>query len=176
MIDQRPKKRRRYSTRPESASHELYVTWCGIKQRCLNPDSESYVNYGGRGVQMCEKWMNDFWAFVQDVGPKQAGKSLDRIDNNGHYEPGNIRWATPTEQILNRRPGKLKLIQFGGKTQTASAWERELGFPSCTVSSRLAYGWTVEEALSTPVRRRGQKNLHRHGWRSSPAGLAEGNV
>lgn len=87
------------------AKHHLYATWQGIKQRCFNTTHHTYLNYGARGITMAPQWKDDFEQFVKDVGEKPSPKhSLDRIDNDGNYEPGNVRWATATEQAANRRP------------------------------------------------------------------------
>ncbi len=83
--------------------HELYRTWVGMWQRCTNPNSEDFPNWGGRGIEVCKKW-KDFAAFVKDVGPRpDASYSLDRINSDGNYKPGNVRWATASEQRLNQR-------------------------------------------------------------------------
>ena len=85
-----------------------YVAWVSMKQRCLNPNATNYKHYGGRGVTVCQEWVDNFEAFLLHVGRAPVGKriSLDRIDNNGNYEPGNVRWATPREQVMNRRNTK----------------------------------------------------------------------
>jgi len=82
-----------------------YVCWRAIKARCGNPKSEDYELYGARGIRICDEWRNDFGAFLAHVGRRPSSKhSIDRIDNNGNYEPGNVRWATPKEQRDNQRP------------------------------------------------------------------------
>lgn len=92
--------------------HELYHVYMDMVGRCHRPTHPRYSDYGGRGIQVCVEWRDNFWTFVRDVGERPQGKtpsgraiySLDRIDNDGDYEPGNVRWATPQEQSLNMRP------------------------------------------------------------------------
>lgn len=94
------------------ASHELYDIYNDMVARCRRPTHLRYAAYGGRGITVCDRWANDFWAFVEDMGPRPPGRtagdrplySLDRIDNDAGYEPANCRWATWLEQRHNRRP------------------------------------------------------------------------
>ncbi len=81
-----------------------YIAWQHAKDRCHNPDNADYANYGGRGISMCEEWFNSFEAFYAHVGPKPKNTSLNRIDNDSGYNPGNVEWATRTSQANNRRP------------------------------------------------------------------------
>jgi hypothetical protein len=99
--------------RPKRGPHGLthtpiYKVWANMKQRCTNPKNKNYADYGGRGIQVCERWMSSFKAFYEDFGKDWLpGLTIERIDNDGSYEPGNVRWATMREQRQNMRPDKL---------------------------------------------------------------------
>ncbi len=89
--------------RGKKAKHPLYSVWRCMKRRCDDSKHHSYKYYGGRGIKVCDKWLNSFSAFIFDMGRKPTDNhQLDRIDNNGNYEPGNCRWATPSENSYNR--------------------------------------------------------------------------
>lgn len=140
-----PRKRERHGRKKTTE----YTIWISMRQRCLNPRNKAYPLYGGRGIAICARW-NNFSNFLQDMGPRPApGQSLDRIDNDGNYEPGNCRWATSVEQGANTR--KARLVTLDGKTQTIRAWEREKGLLSGTVRSREKRGWSLADAISTPA-------------------------
>lgn len=85
-------------------SHPLYGIYAEIKNRTTNPRHQRWASYGGRGISLCARWTNDFWAFATDMGPRPTGHSIDRIDNDGPYDPGNCRWADDTTQRRNQRP------------------------------------------------------------------------
>lgn len=98
---------------------DLYGVWCNIIQRCENSNNPAYENYGGRGISICKKWRNDFGAFAADMGSRPSKKhSIDRIDNNGNYEPANCRWATQRQQMLNTR--RVVMIEYKGKIMPLS--------------------------------------------------------
>lgn len=130
---------------------EEFNTWVQMKQRCNNPRNRAYGNYGGRGIRVCERWQHSFDAFLEDMGPRPSSKhSIDRIDNDGNYEPGNCRWATRTEQTRNRR-GTVTLT-FCGESRSMAEWSQVVGIPYSALQFRISHGWTAERALTIPVR------------------------
>ncbi len=127
-----------------------YRIWHGMKQRCLNPNYPAYPDYGGRGVTVCEPWRTSFESFLADMGPRPSPRhSIERIDNDKGYEPGNCRWATPLDQSRNRRSNRV--LTFRGQTKPVSAWASELGIKAAAIINRLDRGWSAEKALSTPT-------------------------
>lgn len=104
VVDANRERLMTHGTSRGDTKHDLYDTWSGIRKRCLTTTSQAYPRYGGRGITVCPEW-DDFLTFVADVGPRPSAlHSLDRIDNDGNYEPGNVRWATAKEQADNRGP------------------------------------------------------------------------
>lgn len=131
-----------------------YGSWRSMKRRCHDPKHKSYPRYGARGVAVCDRWRESFESFLADMGPRPNGKTLDRFPNpNGHYEPGNCRWATPAEQARNRRDNVL--VTIGERTQCLADWAKEYGIDRYRVSCRIHQrGWTAHRAITTPVTRR----------------------
>ena len=124
-----------------------YVTWCAVISRCCTATASKYRNYGGRGITVCQRWRESFEAFIQDMGECPSPKhSIDRINNDGHYEPGNCRWATMKEQARNRSSNVRFTIS--GHTRTLAEWAEVAGIKYGTLHSRLKRGWTIERALS----------------------------
>lgn len=124
-----------------------YASWVDMKTRCTNPAATGYQYYGGRGIAVCQRWLDSFDAFLEDMGECPAGLTIDRIDSNKNYEPGNCQWATMTQQARNRRSSRM--ISHDGRTQCLAAWSEETGIPKSTISNRLRLGWSASEALST---------------------------
>ena len=124
-----------------------YAIWCAMKARCRNPKSPAYPRYGGRGIQVCDRWMESFEAFVKDMGWRPNPQYLlDRIDNDGNYEPGNVRWATLKQSNRNRR--NAHLLTHNGQTRTVAGWAEVLGVSRQLIISRLNKGWSVERTLT----------------------------
>lgn len=124
-----------------------YWTFLAAKYRCTKPSDPRYKDYGGRGIQFN---YTSFDNFFNDVGPKPGkGYSLDRIDNNSHYESGNCRWATHREQAINRSDNKR--VTLNGETKTLVEWCEELNLPYGNVQYRLQAGWSVEDAFFKPI-------------------------
>lgn len=128
-----------------------YRSWFSAKMRCTNPSNNRWADYGGRGVRMCDEWLNDFPAFVAHIGPRPSLQhTLDRIDVNGHYEPGNVRWATRKQQANNCRSNVR--LTFRGETKPLQEWADLLGMRATMIALRISrYGWSVERALTQPT-------------------------
>lgn len=130
-----------------------YRIWMGLKQRCTNRKQRCWPKYGGRGIKVCQRWLDSFENFLADVGPRPSNKhSIDRYPNNdGDYEPGNVRWATQKQQCRNTR--RNRMLTFRGETLCMAEWAERLGVSQDVIECRInRNGWTVDEALSTPVK------------------------
>lgn len=138
----------------------LYRIWMGIKNRCYRKSNKYYQNYGGRGIRICDEWLDSFehfrdWAFNNGYSDELT---LDRIDNDGIYCPNNCRWVDRYEQMNNMRNNHN--ISFNGKTLTIAEWSREIGIPSQVLMNRINnYGWSEEEALTIPILKKGMTKL-----------------
>jgi hypothetical protein len=138
-----------------------YKVWQQMKKRCLDKKDKSFSNYGGRGISVCEKWINSFECFISDIGGRPNGMSLDRIDVNGNYEPSNCRWASMKTQARNKTNNQI--ITFNGVSACLSEWEEITGIKHGTIRRRIKNGWSIEDALSVNVDRKAhQKKLIEH--------------
>lgn len=126
----------------------IYGVWSAMIRRCEVKADSGYHKYGGRGITVCERW-HDIINFIADTGEQPAGKSLDRINNDGPYCPENCRWVTPMEQGSNTRQN-LRMTHRG-ETRHLSEWARHIGISLSGLRNRLRLGWTLDAALSTPV-------------------------
>jgi len=127
-----------------------YSIWIGIKSRCNNPKSASYKWYGGRGISICKRWDNSFTNFFKDMGKAPSSKHIiDRINNDGNYEPSNCRWTIWYFQNRNHR--RNVFFEFNGKKMCQEDWAKEIGIHPRTLCDRIQRGWSVEDALTKPV-------------------------
>ena len=129
----------------DKAQKLTYDLWSSMKHRCLSSANPRYSDYGGRGITVCDRWLN-FEVFLEDMGAQPSKEySLDRIDNSGSYEPSNCRWATRAEQARNRRSNVN--ITHDGVTQCLTDWARSAGIKPSTLKYRLRNGWPMQIAL-----------------------------
>lgn len=125
-----------------------YSRWNSMKARCSNPTNARYKDWGGRGITVCDRW-DRFEDFLEDMGPAPDGMSIERIDNNGNYEPGNCKWATRNEQARNTR--RTRLITIDGITACAKDHSDRLGINYDTLKWRLRHGWSADDAVNKPI-------------------------
>lgn len=125
--------------------HPTYQSWRAMKRRCSDPSHRDYAIYGGRGIQVCERWQK-FENFFADMGIRPDGRTLDRIDANKGYEPGNCRWATPSQQQNNMRSNRI--LTLHGRSHTVSEWSRILKMTKATIAYRLSADWPTEAVLT----------------------------
>lgn len=131
------------------AGSRTHHSWKAMLTRCRNHNFPGFYKHGGRGIEVCDRWLK-FENFLSDMGERPEGMTLDRIDNNGDYEPGNCRWATPEEQNLNTRQNHR--LSFGGESLTISEWSKRFGFKRGVLESRIRRGWSVDRALTESIR------------------------
>lgn len=128
-----------------------YRAWQTMRHRCTSPSNPAYPRYGGRGITICDRWLNSPQNFLADMGPRPSPKhEIDRIDNDKGYSPENCRWVTRVVNDRNRRSNHW--LEYRGERKVLQEWCDLLGVPRDTVTWRLRQGWPVSEALETPVR------------------------
>ena len=130
---------------PFKTKHPLYGIWMGMRNRCRTPTAKAWPAYGGRGISICERW-NSFQNFADDMGERPDGMSLERIDNDGNYEPGNCRWATKKDQLRNQRWTRFVVIE--GVRYKASDLADLSGHKADTIVVRADKGMSYEEVMS----------------------------
>lgn len=129
-----------------------YGIWSAMKRRCYNKNCRDYKDYGGRGISVCQEWIDSFEAFYRDMGPRPSARhSIDRIDPEGDYAKQNCRWASPILQASNKR--NIRPIEAYGEAQTLIEWARRLGIPKTTLQRYVANGLSIEEAADKFSRR-----------------------
>ena len=131
-----------------------YSVWSALKDRCTNPKNPGWYLYGGRGIRVCARWCRSFAAFIADVGRRPSLRhSIDRFpDRDGNYKPGNVRWATATEQAQNT--ARNRYITVDGVTRCLTEWARTLGTNPRRIYTRIATGWPEELAVTVPINQR----------------------
>ena len=131
----------------------IYKEWENMKARCYIKSSSRYHRYGARGITVCDRWRNSFEAFYEDVSKLphfgECGYTINRIDNDGNYEPNNVEWADKITQANNTSTNHY--VTYKGKTQTIAQWAREFHIGSATLLYRLKAGWNIERALTEPA-------------------------
>lgn len=150
--------RSKHASKHGGCNERLFKVYGAIKQRCCNPNYFQYKDYGGRGITICQAWLNDYgtfrdWAYAngytEEILPNGVNKwTIDRIDVNGDYEPDNCRWITTQEQQFNKRDNVV--LTYEGETMTATEWAHKLELSPNIIWARLKNGWSVKEALETP--------------------------
>lgn len=144
--------------------HRLYPVWCAMKRRCENKAAKAYPDYGGRGIKVCDRWRSSFAAFLADIGDRPSSThTLERKNNDGDYEPGNVVWATHLQQGNNKRNNRL--IRIDGTTQTLAEWARVAGITESGMRRRLKNGITGKDLLAP-------SSLSKHTYRGETKTLA----
>jgi len=135
-----------------------YRSWCSMRNRCNNTTNDGYPDYGGRGIIVCDRWINSFENFLEDMGEKPTPKhSIDRIDNNGNYEPSNCRWATRKEQMNNKRSNVL--ILYNEELLNIAQWSERFNLSRDVIEYRLKANWKTGKIFTKEIRKITNKNL-----------------
>lgn len=136
---------RQRSTKHGKYGQPIWAVWASMKQRCSDMSVRSYASYGGRGITVCDRWLESFENFFEDMGDRPEGLQLDRIDNNKGYSKENCRWVTPSQNCRNRRD--TLFITFNGATLSIMDWSDQIGVNTGTIRKRLKKGWDVGKVL-----------------------------
>ncbi len=137
----------RHGHTTHSAQSGTYTSYMNMLGRCHRPGHSKFPSYGAVGITVCQRWRDSFSNFLEDMGERPKGKTLDRFPNGaGNYEPGNCRWATPAEQQSNMKSNIT--IEFRGQTLILSEWARRFGIEAGVIRYRLKAGWPLEKALT----------------------------
>lgn len=139
----------RYTHGHGSSRNPTYSKYQAMKQRCLNPKHVGYPNYGGRGVKVCQRWLNSFENFLEDMGEAPTGASIDRVNSDGDYEPSNCRWATRDEQANNTR-ANVKVEVSGMTFPSLKKAAEHFGISYGAARQRIQRGASIELALTAP--------------------------
>lgn len=137
-----------HSTRAGWSS--TYKKWKGMIDRCTHKSFSKWEHYGGRGIRVCKRWRSSFEAFLEDMGEAPTGMSLDRINPDGNYTPGNCRWATQKQQARNKRTSVM--VTARGETLCVAEWAERVGICETSIHRRLRKGWSHERAVFTPAK------------------------
>lgn len=165
-----PGRRKFRSGKPEKhgmCKTREYRAWSDMRTRCTNPNFIKYEYYGGKGIKVCDRWLGSFMAFREDMGECPPRHTLDRIESNKDYEPGNCRWVTHAAQMRNT--SRTRMYTIGDKTQCLSDWATEAGLSFNCLYKRLEKGMSIEEATTLGVRRQGRRYLTSGDKTLSPA-------
>ncbi|MEJ8025467.1 hypothetical protein WKH82_08340 [Acinetobacter baumannii] len=143
---------RKYDKSKLAKDEPTYITWKSMKARCNNPNAKGYENYGGRGIKICDRWQESYENFLEDMGTRPPNTTLDRINNDGNYEPSNCRWATKKDQSNNRRSNHI--VTYKGKNVTIAQLAEKLGIDRRPMRSVLKNcKWNAELAVQHLAKR-----------------------
>ena len=145
-----------YASQDGKSNTKTYKSYHNMLRRCYNKNLPHYARYGGNGIRVCERWKTSYLNFLEDMGERPDGTSIDRIDPKGNYCPQNCRWASAIQQARNK--SNSKLIEAFGKSQNVCEWSKESGIKRQTIEFRIKHGWSSEEALSLPVNYKKREN------------------
>jgi hypothetical protein len=160
-----PQEGQRRKTAPKAKESPTHVTWRKMRERCICKTSTQWKWYGGRGITVCDRWLNSFEAFLEDMGERPEGTTLDRIDPNGNYEPSNCRWASRDVQARNAR--HVQRVVYEGEEVLLRELCERLGAPWSRTYQRLRAGYPIDVALKAP------ENSKRKTFTGEPRGTAK---